>query len=120
MTFHQKQIDIRNHIPGDWNFMYATYLRHNWYDKTNSTTLKKDHWMELQNKRLTNVFKKQTIKIACLKIDSNVIVGYAFEDGEKPFCYIRPRWKPSSIVPFDIKEILLKSLEEMKNEQRQD
>lgn len=104
-------IHIRNHTKDDHPFLFATYLQHNWYDKTNSTTLKKSTWMNLQHKRLEDVLENQKIKVACLKEDPDVILGYAFQDGSKPFSYIKLAWRKS---PIDIKELLLKSLEENK------
>lgn len=105
----KQHILIRNQTKDDEPFLFATYLQHNWYDKTNSTTLKKSTWMSLQHKRLENVLKEQKVKIACLKEDPDVILGYAFQDGNKPFSYLKLAWRN---CPIDIKEMLLKSLEE--------
>lgn len=110
----KQHIQIRNQTKDDEPFLFSTYLQHNWYDKTNSTTLKKDTWMSLQHKRLENVLKNQEIKIACLKTDPDVILGYAFKDGNKPFSYVKLAWRN---CPIDIKEMLLKTLEE-KNEKQ--
>lgn len=107
-------IQIRNHVKEDEPFLFATYLQHNWYDKTNTTTLKKSTWMSLQHKRLENVLESDHVKIACLKEDPDVILGYAFKDGSKPFSYVKLAWRQS---PVDIKELLLKSLEETNEKQ---
>jgi hypothetical protein len=110
----QQHIKIRNQVAEDHNFLFATYLQNNWYDKTNTTTLKKDTWMSLQHKRLEKVLDTQDIKIACLSADPDIILGYAFQDGSKPFTYVKLAWRNN---PVNIKEMLLKSLEE-NNEQR--
>lgn len=107
-------IQIRNHVKDDEPFLFATYLQHNWYDKTNTTTLKKATWMSLQHKRLESVLENDTVKIACLKEDPDVILGYAFQDGKKPFCYLKLAWRQG---PIDIKDLLLKSLEETNEKQ---
>lgn len=95
-------------MPDDHAFLFATYLQNNWYDKTNSTTLKKATWMSLQHKRLEKVLAEQPIKIACLSKDEDIIVGYAFQDGNKPFCYVKLGWRKN---PVNIKEMLMKALE---------
>jgi len=105
----KQHIRIRNHTKDDEPFLFATYLQHNWYDKTNSTTLKKDTWMSLQHKRLEGVLEQQKVKVACLKDDPTVILGYAFQDGSKPFSYLKLAWRNCSV---NIKELLLKALEE--------
>lgn len=70
--------------------------------------------MSLQHKRLENVLESDHVKIACLKEDPDVILGYAFKDGSKPFSYVKLAWRQS---PVDIKELLLKSLEETNEKQ---
>jgi len=105
----KQYIKIRDHVEGDHAFLFSTYLQNNWYDKTNSTTLKKDTWMSLQHKRLEKVIDRQKIKIACLSDDPDVILGYAFQDGEKPFSYVKLAWRSN---PQNIKDMLINSLEE--------
>jgi|688.fasta_scaffold858875_1 hypothetical protein len=102
-------IDIRDHKKDDEPFLFSTYLKNNWYDKTNSTTLKKATWMNLQHGRLEKVLDKQKIKIACLKEDPDVILGYSFQDGSAPFVYVKLAWRNNQL---NIKDLLLKSLEE--------
>jgi len=101
-------ISIRDHISDDEPFLFATYLKNNWYDKTNSTTLKKATWMSLQHKRLEKVLQNQKVKIACLKSDPDVIIGYAFEDAGKPFVYIKLAWRGLA----DLKPKLIESIGE--------
>lgn len=84
-------IAVRELRKEDENFIYATYLKNNWYNKDNDTTLKKDSWMRLQHSRLEGLFNKspEVIKIVCLDMDSNTILGYKVES----FTYIRPQWR---------------------------
>lgn len=102
-------IEIRNHKKDDEPFLFSTYLKNNWYDKTNSTTLKKHTWMGLQHTRLEKVLGNQTVKIACLKEDPDTILGYGFQDGSAPFVYVKLAWRNNQL---NIKDMLLKSLEE--------
>lgn len=102
-------IKIRDHVEGDHPFLFATYLQNNWYDKTNTTTLKKATWMGLQHKRLEKVLDEQKVKVACLSNDEDIILGYAFNDGKKPFVYVKLAWRKN---PQKIEELLLKQLGE--------
>lgn len=86
-------IQIRNAESDDHSFLFSTYLKNNWYNKTQSTTLKKNTWMSLQHNRLTKVLEIQPVKIACLTDDPETILGYAFKDGEKPFVYVKLAWR---------------------------
>jgi DNA polymerase elongation subunit (family B) len=95
MLPHQKAkfITVRIVEPDDHSFIYATYLRNNWYSKENTTTLRKNTWMSLQQKRIENVLKTRKVLVASLTEDPDVIVGYAFEDGDKPFFYVKLAWR---------------------------
>lgn len=103
-------ISIRDHVKDDEPFLFSTYLKNNWYDKTNSTTLKKATWMSLQHKRLEKVLDTQKVKIACLENDPDVILGYAFNDAGKPFVYVKLAWRNNQL---NLKEKLTKSIEEL-------
>lgn len=95
-------ITIRDHVPDDEPFLFSTYLKNNWYDKTNSTTLKKNTWMSLQHKRLEKVLETQKVSIACLKEDPDVIIGYCFNDAGKPFVYIKLAWRHVKSLRHDL------------------
>ena len=103
-------IEIRDHVKSDEAFLFSTYLKNNWYDKTNSTTLKKATWMGLQHKRLEKVLETQVVKIACLKEDPDVILGYAFQDAGKPFVYVKLAWRADNLK---LKDQLTQSLGEL-------
>ena len=102
-------IQIRDAEPDDHPFLFSTYLKNYWYSKTQGTTLKKHTWMALQHKRLEKVLETQKVKVACLSESPDVILGYAFQDGEKPFSYLKLAWRDPKL---SISEKLLKSLED--------
>lgn len=108
-------IKIRDHVESDHPFLYATYLKNNWYDKTNTTTLKKATWMGLQHSRLEKVLNNQKVKIACLEEDPDIILGYGFQDGAAPFVYVKLAWRQNKL---NLKELLLNSIQGETNEQR--
>jgi hypothetical protein len=70
--------------------------------------------MKLQHDRLERVLKNQNIKIANPYGFEDVIAAYAFEDGDKPFIYIKLSWRD---YKEQITKQLLRALEE-NNEQR--
>jgi len=107
----KKSILIRSAVPDDHNFLFATYLNNNWYDKTQTTTLKKSTWMALQHRRLEKVFFDADVKVACLSDDPDIIVGYSFNDGSRPFIYIKLAWRSPDL---NIAKLLLDSLGESK------
>jgi hypothetical protein len=78
----------------DENFIYATYLRNNWYSASQKTTLPKDTWMRLTHERLERAMYEtpSTIRIACLSDDPDTILGYSLKSPER-FTYIKRDWR---------------------------
>lgn len=109
MTTPIKTIEIRDVEPSDHPFLFSSYLNNNWYDKTQSTTLKKHTWMALQHKRLEKVLTSGVVKIACLGDEPDIIIGYAFPDGDKPFTYIKLGWRKPQL---ELTKRLLESIGE--------
>lgn len=108
LPYQKKFIMTRDSVASDHAFLYSTYLQNNWYDKTNTTTLKKATWMGLQHKRLEKVLDEQKVIVACLSDNTDQIVGYGFKDGEKPFVYIKPAWRSPEL---DLKKTITEALE---------
>lgn len=102
-------IQIRDVDEDDHAFLFSTYLRNNWYDKTQTTTLKKATWMALQHKRLEKVLKEEPVKIACLVEDPETIVGYAFKDGPRLFIYRKLAWRSPKL---NLATLLTEALEQ--------
>lgn len=84
-------IKVRSMSKEDEPFIFATYLKNNWYSGKLSTTLKKDTWMRVQHGRLEALFANapEQVKVVCLEEDHNTILGYRLQD----FIYIRPQWR---------------------------
>lgn len=106
---NRRFIVIRDQMPGDEPFFFSTYLKNNWYSKENTTTLNKQTWQKAQRYRLQNILKHQSIQVACLNSDPDVILGYGFWDETKAFIYIKQAWRDEK---FGIKEALNQILEE--------
>jgi hypothetical protein len=100
------KIVVRKSVPSDHPFVYATYIRNRWFDKANTTTLKRSTWSKLQHSRLEGILEAGIV-VACLSDDLDTIVGYALVDGEKPYSYVKLAWRSEGL---GIKELLLKEV----------
>lgn len=101
------RIKVRQAVPDDHAFIYATYLRNKWFDKDQKTTLKRSTWSKLQHTRLERILSDETVLIACLSDDPDLIVGYVFMDGVRPFTYVKLDWRSPGL---GISEQLLKEI----------
>lgn len=85
---------IRGLDKEDEAFVYATYLRHHWFAKTNKTTLPKDTFMRLLHNRLEILIEEGRVEIASLNDDPSVIIGYSIiESAAKTFVYIKKAFR---------------------------
>lgn len=104
-----KTIIVRKAIAEDIPFLFSTYLKHNWYDKRNTTLLPKFVWTTAQRKRLQKIFDEGRIRVACLSDDKEIILGYAFMDkDDKVFVYVKMAWRNS---PYKIEDLLKTTVE---------
>lgn len=88
------KIIIRSLTEEDHNFIYATYLRNEYFNKKNKTTLKRSTWSSLQHKRLEDILKDPAnVRIAGLEDDPTDIKGYTIVDGDRLFTYIKLAWR---------------------------
>jgi len=101
------KIVLRSLQKDDHNFVYATYLRNRYFDKSNLTTLKRKTWSALQHKRLEDIMTKETVVIACLDEDKEFILGYSFIDQGKPYTYIKLSYRAQGL---NLKQMLEKEL----------
>lgn len=101
------KIVYRKQVEEDYAFIYATYLRNRWFDKKNTTTLKRATWSGLQHNRLENILKNDYVVIACFDDDTNHVVGYAFHDDGNVFSYVKLAFRGDGLK---IKEHLIQEL----------
>lgn len=106
------RILIRKSRPQDINFIRHSYLKNNWYDKRNSTLLPKKVWVEAQAKRIQMMIDTQSVYVASLCGDPNLIFGYGFWDIDKPFIYIKKHFR-------GLEDDLEKQLLEIINKEKQ-
>lgn len=103
-------VEIRDFLPDDTNFIFATFLRGLYYGESWFTLINKNVFMERYHKVAEYLLKKPsiTIKIACLKEDQNAILGYAiYENNVLHWVFVKKAWRSIGIakdlVPSTIK-----------------
>jgi len=85
---------LRNCVPNDYAFIFATYLRNRWYDKTNKTTLKRATWSKLQHNRLEKVLRAGNVVVLSTTHDKDLIIGYKLPEG---WSYIKRGFRASEL-----------------------
>lgn len=103
-------IVLRKVVDADHPFIFSTYLKNNWYSKSNSSTLKKDTWMRVQHGRLEKLLAEARAIVACLSDDVDVILGYVVQDKD-PFVYVKQAWRDPEL---NLTKTLLKAYEDGK------
>lgn len=98
-------ITIRPYTSEDENFVYASWLRGLYYGDTWFNAIPKEVFMHEYHKVLDLIIKTRpcAIKIACLKEDPEVILGYAIfhitEKGQAlDWVFIKKAWRAIGIA----------------------
>lgn len=93
------KIAYRKFKQSDEAFIFSTYIRNRWFDKANTTTLKRATWSKLQHKRIEDIMYRGSngIVIACLSEEPDTILGYCFMDNATPWCYIKLAWRDDKL-----------------------
>jgi GNAT superfamily N-acetyltransferase len=89
-------ITIRGPQSGDTNFVYATWLRGLYYGNDFIKQIDKDIFMEEYHPVVTGILRRPgiSIKIACLKEDEDVILGYSITEGSTlHWVFVKPVWR---------------------------
>lgn len=97
---------VRDYLPGDKNFIYASWLRGLYYGEPFFREIPKDVFMENYHRVLEAILAKQeiTVKVACLKDDPEVILGYSvLSPGVCHWVFTKAAWRgigiAKSLVP---------------------
>lgn len=101
------KIILRTSTHSDHPFIFASFLRNRWFDKSNKTTLKRSTWSALHHNRLESLL--HTAVVACLDDDVDHIVGYGLLYDQKPYVYVKLRWRSPSL---GVKEMLERKLDD--------
>jgi hypothetical protein len=69
--------DVRDYRESDKSFILATFLRGMYYGESYFSLMQKDTFMNNYKKVGEALVARANIKVACLKEDSDVILGYS-------------------------------------------
>lgn len=95
-------IYIRDYVPGDKNFVMATFLRGLYYGESWFTCIPKDIFM-INYKNIAEIMvenPKNIIKVACLKEDPDVILGYSLLSADYMtvhWIFVKSSWRKQGI-----------------------
>ncbi len=106
--------DIRDLHPSDENFIYATFLRGVYYGNSWFKEIPKAIFMANYKKVAEELIwgQRTIIKIACLKEDPDVIIGYSIlspQNNTIVWVYVKDKWRQKgvgrSLVPINPKSV---------------
>jgi hypothetical protein len=101
-------VAVRGPMPEDINFIFASWLRGLYYGNTFFGEIPKDIFMDKYHQVIQNLLAKATVRVACLKDDPEVILGYSVirntESGETlDWIFVKSAWRRigigKSLVP---------------------
>lgn len=92
--------DIREYVSSDKAFIMATFLRGLYYGDTWFSQIPKDIFMD-NYKRIAEALIERpdaSVRIACLKEDPDVILGYSISKGTAlDWVYVKKAWRGAGI-----------------------
>lgn len=100
-------MEIRNFNAADINFIFATWLNGLYYGNTwpKEMTENKAGFFKTYQEVVRGILSKATVKvrIACLKDDPEVILGYAVMEPHESgvilhWCFVKPVWRKLGIA----------------------
>lgn len=96
-------VAIRDVLPGDFNFIYATLLRGLYYGSDYYRQVPKDIFMKNYHAALEKFFDFPNIRVrvACLKDDPEVILGYVIDNAITPithWVFVKSAWRGIGIA----------------------
>ena len=101
---------IRDGIEDDRSFIFSTFLRGLFYGDSWFSQMPKNLFMQNYHKILEALLDRSEIKVACLKEDPQVILGYAILSKTTPtlhWCFVKSAWRgigiAKSLVPKETK-----------------
>lgn len=101
---------LRDSNPDDINFIYATWLKALFYGNPAYNAIDKDIYFENYRKVVCGLLGSSSVKVACLKDDPDVIIGYSVYSGKTlHFVFVKAIWRKigvaKSLVPADIEQV---------------
>ena len=112
MLVKSELIGIRDSNPGDINFILATWLRGLKYGNDWFQMIDPDIYFSIYQSAIEAILAKPniTVKVACLKDDPEVVVGYAVYANQRlDWVFVKKAWRgigiAKSLIPDDIKTV---------------
>lgn len=96
-------VAIRDYLPSDKNFIFASWLRGVYYGDSWLSLMDKTVFMATYHKVIENLLDSPgvQIKVACLKDDPEVILGYAVLSRVAPvlhWTFVKSAWRGIGIA----------------------
>lgn len=103
-------VNIREAVVSDEAFIFSTWLLGLYYGDSWFSKLDKNYFMQEYHKVIENLLSRSTIKIACLKEDENVIIGYSvYDENTLHWVFVKKDFRKiniaKSLVPSNIKVV---------------
>jgi hypothetical protein len=103
-------VSLRDYTLEDKNFILATWLRGLYYGDSWFSAMKKDTFMQVYHQIVQQILEKEgiKIKIACLKEDPSVILGYVVHSSHAVhWLFVKKAWRniglASDLLPETVK-----------------
>ncbi len=103
MSNFQGLFDVRDAKESDLNFILATFLRGLYYGDSWFSFIPKSVFMSNYKRVAENLLKspRTTVKVACLKEDQDVILGYSILSSDfsaVDWVYVKAAWRRKGIA----------------------
>lgn len=109
-------VQIREALPGDVNFIFATWLRGLYFGNDWFREIPQDHFFSVYHKVLEGILTRPgtSVQVACLKEDPDVVLAYCVleskKDGRKlHWVHTKQAWRrlglARDIIPNDVNEV---------------
>lgn len=93
--------EIRDYRPEDKSFIMATFLRGLYYGNEFFKLIPKKIFMDNYKLIIEALLNKHIIKVACLKEDPDIILGYSVLSKDFQiihFCFVKSAWRKNGIA----------------------
>lgn len=99
-----EEIRIRPHNDTDTDFIYASWLHHYRFSSDFARNIRTHLYYEFHHKVIERILeRKAKVRIACLKDDPDVIVGYLVYEGQDDapvihFCFVKKAFRQMGVA----------------------
>ena len=97
----EKICEIRYFKLGDESFIFSTFLRGLYYGNEFFKLVPKDIFMANYKKVIESLLSRAVVKVACLKEDHDVILGYSIQSLDNTtvhWIFVKQAWRRKGIM----------------------